>query len=192
MAVPGAAVGAAVAVNSCWGAALWTWLCKETGGTPGRAASGRPGSDCAVLPGGVPAEIKAGAADTGCPNPLPTHPAGTYRPVTLNESLLPSWPQVTIGTVPAGGSDASVLTSQLPSQARICCGRWEAAKRRFPRTAGDGSTSSSAAGTRFLEPANSSTETTADPSPGAPAVPLPPHSPHTPPLPVEKPPGGLG
>lgn len=123
--VPGATVGVAVAVNSCWGAALWTWLCKETGGTPGRAASGRPGSDCAVLPGGVPAEIKAGAADTGCPNPLPTRPAGIYHPVTLNESL-PSWPQVTIGTVPAWGSDASLLASQPSTYLLRTLGGWEA------------------------------------------------------------------
>lgn len=80
MVVPGAAVGLAVAVNSGWGAAFWTWVCKETGGTPGREASGRPGSGCGVLPGGVPAEIKAGAADTGYPNPFQPTP---QDPITL-------------------------------------------------------------------------------------------------------------
>lgn len=170
MVVPGATVGVAVAVNSCWGAALWTWLCKETGGTPGRAASGRPGSDCAVLPGGVPAEIKAGAADTGCPNPLPTRPTGTYHPVTLNGLRLLSGQSL---------PGALMQACSLPSPAPICCGRWKAGKRCFLRAAGDRGTSSSTAGTRLLEPANSSTETTADPPPGAPAVPLPPHAPLT-------------
>lgn len=113
--VPGAAVGLAVAVNSCWGAAFWTWVCKETGGTPGREASGRPGSGCGVLPGGVPAEIKAGAAGTGRPDPLSTHPSGPYHPMTRDESS-PSWLQFPVGTTPACGSDVGVLAFQP----RIC------------------------------------------------------------------------
>lgn len=84
MVVPGPTVGlaVAVAVNTCWGAVLWTWVCKETGGTPGR-----PGSGCGVLPGGVPAEIKAEASGTSFSNPLSTCPSGPHHCVTLDESL---------------------------------------------------------------------------------------------------------
>lgn len=89
MVVPGATVGVAVAVNSCWGAVLWTWVCKEPGGTAGREASGRPGSGCRVLPGGLPAEKKARASDTGWPHQLSICPSAPYHPVTLDESLPP-------------------------------------------------------------------------------------------------------
>lgn len=94
MVVPGDTTGVAVAVNSCWGAALWTWVCTETGGTPGREASGRPGSVCEVLPGGVAAETKAGAVDTGRPDPPSTRPVlpRPHHRVTLDESP-PLWPQ---------------------------------------------------------------------------------------------------
>lgn len=49
-------LGAVEAGSGCWEAELWTWVCKETGETPGAEASDRLDGGCWVFPGRVPAE----------------------------------------------------------------------------------------------------------------------------------------
>ena len=95
---------------SCLESKIWSWL------NTGREASGRPASDCELLPGGVPAEMKAGAEDTGYRNPLPTRPPGPHHHVTRDESL-PLWPWVPIWmALPR----ALMQVCQPPSQESLC------------------------------------------------------------------------
>lgn len=88
-------LGAVEAGGGCWEAELWTWVCKETGETPGAEASDRLDGGCWVFPGRVPAETKSKAVAQAA---LPAfYPSGQYvyglcvtTPMICPANILPS------------------------------------------------------------------------------------------------------